>query len=359
MLEQRRPKRQRKSKPKWVRRRRFHYNVDDPPCMTFRGIVGFLGEQPLLRKTATTWSMFDKIFDLLWGRDDPAIKRGGGWTQRYRQGYHRALDLLFDPDCSSDSPDSLSHRLSEKVRTMFEYHCTCFPATSLSKWIAPCGGSIAWLAFRRDGSQDGHATSPDEYPENDNSWAWIRMSFKRDRMFSVSVRDIVMTEAIEELIAQRRIRRFQSYDGGQRTLYFYQDDQSARASVAELKSAKEQRRRKLERENAKPKPYIVLQEVMRARELENQRRCAEEARELRESSIRSIKRIKMREEEERRVEAQENYRMIKERFTPAQIFHRKFPRGRQSTTNSEDVSGPLSFHNLRKAVKRGWWQMEE
>ena len=327
--------------------------------MTFQGISGFLGEPPLLRKTATTWTTFDKVFSLLWGRDDPAIKRGCGWTQRYRQAYHRALDLLFDPDRSSDSTESLSHRLREKVRVVFEYHCPCIPATSIGKWMAPYERSIAWLAFRRDGSQDSHATSPDEHPENDNSWARIRMSFKWDRMFSISARDVVVSEVIQELIVQRRIGQFRSYDGSQRVLYFYQDDQSARASATEIRNAREHRRHRLERENAKPKPHIILQEMKRALELENQRRIAKVSREFMERSIHPVERAQKRAEEEKRIRQQERYRIIKKRFTPIQIFQRMFPQGRPSSTNSEDASSPFSFCNVRKAIKRGYWEMEE
>ena len=167
MPEPRRRTRQRQNKPKRTRKkkrtnhRRFNYDVDDPPCMNFRGVSEFLGQLPLSRKTAITWNTFDKVFDLYWDRDDSNIKRGSGWNQKYRQGYHKALDLLSESNCS-DSFESLSDRLAEKVRTLFEYYCLCVPATCPGRWIAPNGGShdiATWLAFLRDGTQDGNATS--------------------------------------------------------------------------------------------------------------------------------------------------------------------------------------------------------
>jgi hypothetical protein len=326
--------------------------------MTFQGISEFLGESPLPRRTATTWNTFDKVFDLLWDRDDPAIKKGCGWIQRYRQGYHRTLDLLFEIDRSSDSPESLSYRLKGKIRTLFEYHCPCVLATSVSKWIAPYGRSLAWLAFCRDGRQDGYATSPDEHPEEDNSWAWIRMSFKRDRMFSLSARDIVVIEEIEELMRQRRVLQFRSYDDNQKELVYYQTDESARISTAELRNAKENRRRQIERENAKSKPHIILQELENAKQLERKRRIDEETREINDISILRVKRARKREDEEKRIRAQESYQIVKKHFTPTQIFQRKFPLGR-SLGKDDDDDDPLSFDNLCKAVKRGWWGLED
>ena len=169
-----------------------------------------------------------------------------------------------------------------------------------------------------------------------------------------------MIEKIEELIGQRRILQFPSYNGSQRELTYYQDDQSAQTSAAELRNAREDRRRQLERENAKPKPHIILQEMKRAKELEKKRTIDEDKRELREKLIRVVKRNRNREEEEKRVRQQESYRIVKERFTPAQIFRRKFPHGRPLNPSSEDYNDndPFNFRNLRKAVKRGWWETE-
>lgn len=341
--------------------KRFNYDINDPPCMDFRGISEFLGQFPLSRKTAIIWNTFDKVFDLYWGRDDSNIKRSSGWNQKYRQGYHKALDLLSESNYS-DSSESLSGRLAEKVRTLFEYYCTCIPATCPGRWIAPNGGShdtATWLAFRRDGTQDGNVISPDEYPYQDNSWAWIRRSFKWDRMFSLSVRDIIMIEEIEELIAQRRIMQFRSYDNSQKELAHYQNDESARISAAELRNAKADRRHQIERENAKSKPHIILQEIESAKQLERKRRIDEETREISEECIHRIKRARKREEEEKRVRAQESYQIVKKHFTPIQIFQRKFPLGRSLSKDDGDDDGPLSFDNLCKAVKRGWWGIED
>jgi hypothetical protein len=367
--EPRRKARQRQTKPKRARSKkqttgskRFNYDVDDPPCMNFEGIREFLGHSPLPRKTAKIWNTFDKVWDLYWGKDDSNIKRGSGWTQKYRQGYHKALDLLFVSD-GSDSSDSLSGLLTKELRTLFEYYCTCIPATCPGRWIAPNGGSqdtATWLAFLRDGTQDGHATSPDEHPNEDNSWAWIRRSFKWDQMFKICARDVVVLEEIEELIRKRRILRFRCYDGSHRELTYFQDDELAQISAGELRKAREKRRRELERLNAESlKPRIMLQELARAKKLEEKRRMDDELRELNEELIRKRMRARHREEEERQSRWQRNYRVIKERFTPLQIFQRKFPRGRPSNSSSDDDSdNPLSFRNVRKAVKRGRWEME-
>jgi len=366
---------------------RFNYDLNEIPCMNFRGISKFLGKPPLARKTAKTWNTFNKVFGLYWSRDD----KGSGRTQKYHRGYLKVLDLLSEID-GMDSPNSLSNRLIKKIRTLVEYYCSCLPATSQSRLIAPIGSSMAWLAFCRDGRQDGHAESPDSHPEQDNSWARIRMSFKCDRMFSLSAREVVEIETIEQLIAQRRIVQFRSYDGTHKELTSYQDDQSARTTAAEIRNARENQKRQRERSKAEDsKPHLILQGRMRARELEEERKIAKEARkfarehepyayfqqlkrarelggqknmdeekrELQERLIRNAKRARKVEEEEKQLRAQKNYRIIRERFTPAQIFQRKFPQGRPSKLDGEDDSDdPLGFRNLRKAAKRGRWEIE-
>src|SRR5215471_10420337 len=131
----------RKDKPKHIRNktqaksRRLNYYVDNPLSLNFRDVCEFLGEPPLCRKTATTWNTLNKIFNLYWGSDNANIKRGSGWKQKYRQAYQKVLDMLIEID-----DGSLIRRFKEKHRTSFEYYCTCLPATSLAKWIAPNGG---------------------------------------------------------------------------------------------------------------------------------------------------------------------------------------------------------------------------
>jgi len=246
---------------------------------------------------------------------------------------------------------------------LFEYCCTCVPATCPSKWIAPNGGckdTATWLAFLRDGTQDGYAASPDEHPDEDNSWAWIRRSFKWDRMFSICVRDVVVFEEIEELRRQRRTLRCRCYDGSHGELAYYQDDESAQRSAGELRNARENRQHQLERLNAENlEPRIVLQELTRAKELEEKKRMDEEMREFNEKLSRYRMRARQRQEKERRNRWQESYWVVKEYYTPLQIFQRKFPGGCPSKSSSDDDSdNPLSFRNVRKAVKRGWWEME-
>jgi hypothetical protein len=306
---QNRPKRARKKRR--MNHKRFNYDVDDPPCMSFQGVSEFLGDSPLPRKTALKWNSFQKIFDLLWERDDPDIKRGSGWGQRYRQGYHKALEMLYE--CDSDgSPESLSGRLREKVRTSFEYYCPCFPATCIDKWIAPSGRSATWLAFRRDGSQDGDATSLDECLEQDNSWTWIRRSIKWDRMFNRPVRDIVVVEEIEQLIRQRRMLRFRSYDGTLRELPYYQDDRDAHNSATELRSARENRRRQLERRNpGGPKPHAILQRLMSAKGSEEKRRITEESRRIETRASHIVLLDRERKERAKGAYEKESHRTVK------------------------------------------------
>ena len=229
---------QKKRKP-----RRFNYDGADLLSLNFRAVCEFLGELPLCRKRATTWNTFDKVFDLYWGLDNSNVKRLSGWNQKYRQAYQKTLDMMVEVD-AGDQSQELSCRFKEKVRTAFEYYCPCLPATSPTRWISPNGGShdkATWLAFRPDGTQDGYAVSPDEDPEEDSSWAWIRPSIKQDQTFYLSMHEVVTIETIEQLIAQRRIRRFPSYDGSWRELPVYQDDESAQRLATEIKNAKADR----------------------------------------------------------------------------------------------------------------------
>lgn len=368
MPEPRRRTRTRKDKPKHLRNkkqekpRRFNYNIDDPLCLNFRDVSEFLGEPPLCRKTATKWDTFDKIFDLYWGSDNPNIKRRSGWNQKYRQGYQKILDMLIEID-DRDLSESLIHRFKQKLRTSFEYHCPCAPATSPTKWIAPNGGShdrATWLAFRPDGSQEGYATSPDEDPEADNSWTRFRRSIKWDRMFGLSARDVVMLETIEQLTAQRRIARFRSYDGNRRDLISYQDDESARSAAAEVRNAKEDRRRRIERKEIEFRERCLsYNQAMKAKQLEEEKRMIEENREWTERCIRIKQHAREREKREDRVRRQDNYRVIKQHYTPVDISQRKYPNGRPSKhphNDEDDDNDPLNYHNLRKAVKRGRWE---
>ena len=324
--------------------------------MTFEDVSNFLGEEPLSRKKATIWNTFEKVFQLHWGSN---IKKRSGGNQKYRQGLLKVLDLLVEIDDDGDSPESLTRRFKEMLRTSVEYYFTCLPATCPATWIAPNGShdTATWLAFLRDGTQDGSATSPDKILNEDNSWARIRMSIKRDRMFGLSARNVVELEMIEQLKAQRRARRFQSYDGSQRDLVFYQDDESVRISEAEIRKTRKDRRRRHERKKAELHGRILsYKRIERANRLENERRIAEKDSEERERWIHIQERAREREEREKRVRKQENYRIVKRCFTPSQVFQRKYPDGRPPKhPRSEDDDDPLCYHNLRKAAKRGRW----
>jgi hypothetical protein len=331
--------------------------------LTFRGVNDFLGEAPLCRKTAIVWNTFEKVYDLYWGSDNSNIKRRSGWNQKYRQALSKILDMLIEID-DNDSQESLSHRFSEKLTTSFEYHCPCVPATSPAKWIAPNGGShdkATWLAFRKDGTQDGDAMSVDEYPEQDNSWTQIRISIKRDRMFGLSARDVVMPEIIEQLMAQRRIKRFHSYDDNWRDLISYQDDESARNSAAEISNAMEDRRCRIKQNKIETRKRILAFRALEGkRQLEIERKIAEEYREWNERYISFKQRDRERKEREERIRKEKNYRIIKRSHTPSRIFQLKYPTGRQSKHSCNEYDDdPLSYHNLRKAVKRGRWETDE
>jgi len=326
--------------------------------MTFEDVSNFLGEEPLSRKKATIWNTFEKVFQLHWC---PNIKRRSGGNQKYRQGLLKVLDLLVEIDDDGDSPESLTRLFKEMLRTSVEYYFTCLPATCPATWIAPNGShdTATWLAFLRDGTQDGSATSPDKILNEDNSWAWIRMSIKRDRMFDLSARNVVKLEIIEQLKAERRTRRFQSYDGRQRDLVFYQDDESVRISEAEIRKTRKDRRRRHERKKAELQGRILsYKQIENAKRLENERRIAEKDREERERWIHIQERAREREEREKRVRKQENYRIVKRCFTPSQVFQRKYPDGRppKHPRSEDDDDDPLCYHNLRKAVKRGRWE---
>ena len=329
--------------------------------MTFEDVSDFLGEEPLSRKKATIWNTFEKVFQLHWG---PNIKRRSGGNQKYRQGLLKVLDLLVEIDDDGDSPESLTRLFKEMLRTSVEYYFTCLPATCPATWIAPNGShdTATWLAFLRDGTQDGSATSPDKILNEDNSWAWIRMSIKRDRMFGLSARDVVEIETIGQLRAQRRIGRFQSYDGSQRDLIFYQDDESAEISTTEIREARDDRLRRHEQKKAQFRRRILsCKRIEKAKRLEEERRIAEKDKEDRERWIRIKQRIREREEREKQVHKQEHYRVIKECFTPSQVFQRKYSNGRppKYPRSEDDDDDPLGYRNLRKAVKRGRWETED
>lgn len=356
----------RRNKPKGSRnkkqgkQKRFNYNVDDPPCLNFQGVCEFLGEVPLSRKKATVWNTFDKVFDLYWGSDDSNIKRRTGWNQKYRLAYQKVLEMLVEID-DPDSAEFLSRRFGEKVKALFEYYCPCIPATCPATWIAPNGGSrdtATWLAFRQDGTQDGDATLPDELSEQENSWTRIRRSIKLDQMFCLSVRDVIVIERIEELMVQRRIMRFRSYDGGQRELIFYQDDESAQRSTAELRNARANRQRRIqEMETEFRKPFRPFKQILRANKLEEERQATEDVREWDKRRSRNEQCTREKKKREERIRKDESLRIIKEHFTPLQIFERTFANGRPPKRSRSDDDDPLSYANLRKAVKKGTWEM--
>lgn len=334
MSEQRQRTRHRKNKPKRGRKKipekpkRFNYDLDNPPCMTFRGVCEFLGESPLLRKKARVWNTFDKVFDLYWGSDDSDIKRRSGWNQKYRQGLRKAEEMLVEIDEGGNSPESLVYSFREMLKTEFEFYFPCLPASSSAKWIAPNGGSqntATWLAFCRNGTQDSYAKPPDEDLDGDHSWTWNRMTIKWDRMFHLSARDIVKPEMMEELSDQRQIGRFKSYDSSQRDFVYYQDEESGQKSFAELKRISKERQQRRKRKNIENrKRQLAFEKDTRPKRSAEENALFEKKRRLLETVNRLIKKNKTKEQEEKRIQAPKNYRILKEHLTPAKVYQRMF-----------------------------------
>ena len=138
----------------------FIYDINTPPCLTYEGVQGFLGQVPLGRNRGRDWTHFDVIFELLWSPRIPVLsartkKTDRGWKKTYLEAYHKALDLLFESDIRSRTPDSLQGRLRRKVKDAFEYYCTCIPGTSKDKWLMPnnANNELTWFCFQLENGE--------------------------------------------------------------------------------------------------------------------------------------------------------------------------------------------------------------
>lgn len=100
---------------------------------------------------------------------------------------------------------------------------------------------------------------------------------------------------------------------------------------------------------------------MRVKQLQEERRIEEENRKWRERWVCLKQHAQDRNEREKDVHKQENYRIIKQHYMLSQIFQWKYPNGKASkhVLREDDEDDPLSYHNLCKAVKRERWETEE